>query len=522
MSAIDRVYNYVSSIGVNGKSPNCLINDNLELVPKKKPIVQQALDFFTQCLRKKAASVSISDVINTLNHLIDSPESSRYEKWQASFVWSVLEGIRSGRDPKLAHLARLNQLRSLDEHARDVQVYVDRYMRIQSCNETKTYNRCLTKLQKAASKFGSLPPDSLALIFCHLSLSDLIKVASVCKRWRAIASRLDVEKRVFCKKEYIPYLSSLIRTEGPLLEDVLKNRRLLSTYKNDGIHKNKILLYPHISFQIQGHGNNLILGYENLIRVHKIDETIISLSPHPIADATIIPYSETRCLVLAGKRSERLTSIYEVDYETGRSKLLFSPNIYFQLRTWILAQDEVHLVAHDMSRIITIDMRKATLSEGQLPDSTKKHFGHHLYISFNDLSNCYEVRDFRDSAKAAVAIANSARYEIRRIDQDVLYFYDSDAAKEESIVAIDPKTGSELGRYPVSIPFFYRQHEPPQVPRVFACEGLLYVESYFKVSSHDLLTGKYVYSPSVSNANLLGVTGNRLLYLQDTTLYEVH
>ncbi len=495
---ICHLYNEFTSIGIDGKSADFRVTDTLECVPKPNKVIRALEQVYGKRAPLPTANTKFAPILAKLTTIVaESPKESDLRA-QATFVKSVLEILLLRRDPGLKNLALLNRICRLFTTATEqdkanlalpVKQLTQSYLAKGSFDNAAECTEILKKLKISGAGPWQfvLPSDLVAILFTHLSLKDLLSASSSCKRWRELATRDEVSHSLCGKVESCAYISSLIRTAAPLIEDVRANRCKICDFKKRKIFETFADTMPtNIEGFTISDGLDEAIIYDNLgFQVFKRDGSK-TVFPHDLGDQQniIILHGKGKWYAVCGLNLRTLQSIHEIDTTTGTLRLIHtpSPNVTFAYATYY--DNKIYVMLNTLY-VLDLATNRATQLEPRLPSGPTVCCTSRYFV-VRGASGHMQIQDLSDLTAPPIVVANSQEYFERAVTSTVLYVSDH---AESSIKAIDLATGRMVCSW---------AHDPlpaDRIPKVRVSNGMLYVSIRDReILVYDLLTTKLVRS----------------------------
>lgn len=223
---VDDLYEYFTTVGVDGKPADCLVDSSLQLTPKIHWVARLASEIFTSlaCTGSRK-STNIYVVQQHWEDCLQRNSSASYTETEkrAEFITNVLRVIQKKCDKGFATLFTINKFRALLEctgnlgKARFKELFSSVEARYFAGKAIDPHDELRMVFQELTS-WAKLDQNLLALIFKKLSPFELGRVMKVCKSWKAASSRIEVWDTF---KNNPSYSSFRLRFPSILLSDNL-------------------------------------------------------------------------------------------------------------------------------------------------------------------------------------------------------------------------------------------------------------------------------------------------------------
>jgi hypothetical protein len=225
--AIDTIYNYFKTIGIDGKQADQLVTRDLALQPKPNALSK----FLFSCLYKNS---DLAEVIHAVKSFATDDPHLQHRR---DFIRAVLENLQLGRDPKLKNLRRINEFAKLidDKNYHPLVTAEKLYIEngVDAVFETIFSARMAVAMRsKGHENLLGLPNDILIEIFSHLDLPALHAVRRTCTVWNEASTHIKVWNAVLARPENALLHASTAHCSSFALYNLLKKQLTVSSIKH--------------------------------------------------------------------------------------------------------------------------------------------------------------------------------------------------------------------------------------------------------------------------------------------------
>ncbi len=494
----DTLYNYFTSVGINGKTANLLVTEDLTLQEKPTWILRVFQRIFGKICFFCPSTPNISSVIikiETLSRRLEDIDTSTKEK--AAFVVDILKIIQQKKDSSLTILSKINELSHLIEHAQIDNKSKYRKFEAKLLNSYKTAkpfdpkNKVPATLQQLKQlpsvSWDSLSRDVARKIFSCLGPVDLTQLRGVSHNWSIFASDKLTWINAKNNPEHSLIFSALKSTQNPFtafqnsraLERSIRTNKPNHTTINTLHSITKSNQYYLSAAEYSVRSNDFLCVLKHRDGSYILYEKCVVKYQKP-ANSSEVFDGEKLYLLSANTHA---ISAHQVDTTHGETTLVWkNPGANVALSN--VSNSKLYCILHNHSAVI-YDMKTGSseiadkeVAQDYVHGARTILSGHYLYKS---AGNTLCIQNLEDLTKKPITIADITAQTCNMYAASTTLFIISSIG---NIVAYCMQTGKMLAIYPV-------QNE--NTSQILVSNGLLFAQtSESRIQVYDILTTKFI------------------------------